>query len=78
MAFSVVSIMDGSIFGSLSSSNCRSPGSNRAGERKRQVKQASVLSVFSQSKGSVFALFEPTAEVQHRGESRLPSSHYNF
>lgn len=35
MAFSVVSTMDGSIFGSLSVSKRRSPGSNRA-EGKRE------------------------------------------
>lgn len=36
MAFSVVSTMDGSIFGSLSASKRRSPGSNRAGQRQRE------------------------------------------
>lgn len=36
MAFSVVSTMDGSIFGSLSASKRRSPGSNRAGQRERE------------------------------------------
>lgn len=39
MAFSVVSMMDGSILGSLSASNCRSPGSNRAVGRKREEKK---------------------------------------
>lgn len=37
MAFSVISTMDGSNLGSLSTSKRRSPGSNRAGGRKQVV-----------------------------------------
>lgn len=66
MAFSVVSTMDGSIFGFLSASKCRSPGSNRAGERNGQIGHLWGIN-------TVRLFFQPTVEVQRKNKkSHLP------
>lgn len=72
MAFSVVSTMDGSIFGSLSASKRRSPGSNRAGQKERDGwKKKCNNHVFS-CESTVHSISPQWVEAQHRGKSHLP------
>lgn len=63
MAFSVVSTMDGSMFGSLSISKRRSPGSNRAGVGGKDRFPC---------KNTLCMSHQPTMEVQQKGKSYLP------
>lgn len=70
MAFSVVSTMDGSMFGSLSASKRRSPGSNRAGGREGQMKQKDATTVFFNVKIQNVSFISP--QWRWKGKSHLP------
>lgn len=70
MAFSVVSAMDGSMFGSRSASKRKSPGSNRAGGGEEQKKKN--LNVKNNNNLSACQIYQPTVEAQQEGETHLP------